>query len=138
MCAQFGGAFVCRETGRIGGDFKQHAAGFTKVNRAKIIALHNRTYVAAQRPHFGQPERLRRIVGNAPRDVMHDARRHASTLQIGPRQHVHATAGLRAVADDEALPLAFAVGSAPFHDIAQKPRRAFGVVFGQLHAMKTA
>ena len=71
MCAEFVQFFIQRKTGRLGRDFKQHAAGFAEINGMKISAIDYWRDVVAKIDKMLAPLELFGLVLRSKRNVMH-------------------------------------------------------------------
>ena len=73
MGAELIGRFIYRETGWVGGDFKEYAAGFVEVDGVEVLAVHDRGDAYSKVAEGIAPGQLVLVVGCAPGDMMHRA-----------------------------------------------------------------
>jgi hypothetical protein len=97
MRAEFFQLFIESETGRLGRDFKKHAAGFTEINRMKIGAIDDWRDIVAKIDQMFAPLELFVLILCAKRDVMHRPRSDAAHSRIGQTKQVNDSARRRLI-----------------------------------------
>src|SRR4029077_4549360 len=106
MRTKFVQFLVQRETGRLGFDFKQHAARLAEINGMKISAIdHGRDIVATIDEMFA-PLELFRLVLRSKGNVMHRTGRDAARRGVGLTQQVDNSARRTVVRGYEPKPVA--------------------------------
>src|SRR5437762_2348813 len=93
MHTEFFDFLVQRETGWVGRDFEQHAAGFTEVNGMKISAIDYWRHVVAKIDETLAPLELFGLVLRSKRNVMHRTSRDAAGRGVRLTQQVDNSAG---------------------------------------------
>src|SRR5215475_1505586 len=97
MRAEFLQFFVQRETGWLGRDFEQHAAGFAEINGMKIIAIHHRRDVVTKIDEMLAPLELFSVVLRSKGNMMHRTRGDSAPRTVGLTQQVNNSARRRIV-----------------------------------------
>ena len=106
MPAQFFHFFVQGETGRLGGDFEQHAARLAEINGMKISAIDYRRDVVAKIDEVLAPLELFGFVLRSKCNVMHRTGRDAAHRGVGLTQQVYKFARRRVVRGCKPKPVA--------------------------------
>src|SRR5215472_7059795 len=97
MRPEFFQLFVQSETGRLGGDFKKHAAGFAKINGMKIDAIDYWGHIVAEIDEMFAPLELFVIVLCAKGNMMHRTSRDSAHPRVGQTKQVNDSARRRVI-----------------------------------------
>src|SRR5882724_1982353 len=97
MRTEFFQLFIKSETGRLGRDFKKHAAGFAEINGMKIGAIDHWRHVITKVDEMFAPLELFVLVLGAECNVMHRARRDLAHPRVGQTKQVDDSARRRVV-----------------------------------------
>src|SRR6266496_396100 len=97
MRTEFVQFLVQGKTGWLRRNFKQHAAGFSEINRMKVRAIDYRRDVVANIHEMFAPLELFMLVLRSKRDVMHRTRSDAAHACVGQTKQVNDSARRRLV-----------------------------------------
>src|SRR6266536_5560880 len=137
MCAQFLHRLIYGESGRISGDLKKDSTWLVKVDRVEVLAIHDRSYVAATIEQVLTPVKLVCIVLCTPGNMMNCAHCNPATRLFGQAQNIDdssrtTSSGLIAEA------IAFLLQRTETEHVGKHGCRLLLVILCQRHAIEAA
>src|SRR2546428_4790875 len=89
MCSQLLDGLIHREAWGIGGDLKEDASRFAKVNRVEVLAIQHRRDIEVETGQDLAPGLLAFISGRSPGHMMDCSTSHMPAPQSWSTAHIH-------------------------------------------------